>query len=42
MKRTRQYAAIDIAKYIGAMLVVAIHTFPFIDISESLDRKSVV
>lgn len=37
MKRTRQYAAIDIAKYIGAMLVVAIHTFPFIDISESFN-----
>lgn len=35
MKQTRQYGAIDIAKYIGAMLVVAIHTFPFIDFSES-------
>ena len=37
MKSKREYPAIDIAKYIGALLVVAIHTFPFADISESFN-----
>lgn len=35
MNQPRQYAAIDIAKYIGALLVVAIHTCPFADLSAS-------
>lgn len=29
----RQYPAIDIAKYVSALLVLAIHTYPFVDIS---------
>ncbi|WP_242744647.1 hypothetical protein [Allobaculum sp. Allo2] len=37
MKSKCEYPAIDIAKYIGALLVVAIHTFPFADISESFN-----
>ena len=28
------YFAIDIAKYISALLVVCIHTFPLLDVSE--------
>lgn len=34
---TRSYAAVDVAKYVGALLVVAIHTFPFVDFSESFN-----
>lgn len=37
MSTHRQYPALDIAKYIGAMLVVAIHTFPFVDLSPSFN-----
>ena len=37
MKKPRQYPAIDLGKYICAMLVVAIHTFPFVDISPSFN-----
>lgn len=37
LAKLRQYPAVDIAKYIGAMLVVAIHTFPFEDISPSFN-----
>ena len=33
----KKYAAIDIAKYIAALLVVCIHTYPFIDISETFN-----
>ncbi|MBM6678615.1 MULTISPECIES: acyltransferase [Faecalicoccus] len=33
----KQYAAVDIAKYVSALLVVCIHTFPFIDINEMLN-----
>lgn len=35
--KARQYPAIDLAKYICALLVVAIHTFPFEDISPSFN-----
>jgi len=31
----RQYASIDIARYVSALLVVCIHTFPFLEISET-------
>ena len=27
----RQYGAIDIARYVSALLVVAIHVYPFVD-----------
>lgn len=37
MKKARQYAAVDIAKYISALLVVAIHTYPFLEISETFN-----
>lgn len=37
LKKPRQYPAIDVAKYICALLVVAIHTFPFLDISPSFN-----
>ena len=33
----KQLAAIDIAKYVSALLVVCIHTFPFIDINETFN-----
>lgn len=33
----KQYAAIDITKYVSALLVVCIHTYPLIDISETLN-----
>ena len=33
----KKYAAIDIAKYVAALLVVCIHTYPFIDISETFN-----
>ena len=33
----KEYAAIDIARYISALLVVCIHTYPFIDISETFN-----
>jgi serine/alanine racemase len=33
----RQYAAIDIAKYVAALLVVAVHTFPLSGVSEVLN-----
>ena len=33
----RQYSAIDIARYISALLVVCIHTFPFLEISETFN-----
>lgn len=35
--KKRQYAAIDIARYISALLVVAIHVYPFYDISETFN-----
>lgn len=35
MKEKKTYDAIDIAKLISALLVVSIHTFPFIDINEN-------
>ncbi len=37
LKGLRQYPAVDIAKYVGALLVVAIHTFPFADLSPSFN-----
>lgn len=37
MRRTKEYAAIDIARYVSALLVVAIHVFPFVDISETFN-----
>lgn len=33
----KQYAAIDIAKYISAILVVCIHTYPFFELSETFN-----
>ncbi len=33
----KKYAAIDIAKYISALLVVCIHTYPFFEVSETLN-----
>ena len=38
----KQYAAVDIAKYVSALLVVCIHTFPFIDINEMLNTLFVL
>lgn len=35
MKEKKTYDAIDIAKLISALLVVSIHTFPFLDINEN-------
>ena len=35
MAKYKQYPAVDLGKYICALLVVAIHTYPFIDISPS-------
>lgn len=35
--RRRQYSAIDIARYVSALLVVAIHVYPFVDISETFN-----
>lgn len=32
-----QYAAIDIARYVSALLVVAIHVYPFADLSETFN-----
>lgn len=37
MKVKRKYAAIDIAKYVSALLVVCIHTYPFYEISETFN-----
>ena len=36
----RQYASIDIARYVSALLVVCIHTFPFLEIIVFLHGKS--
>ena len=33
----KQLAAIDIAKYVSALLVVCIHTFPFIELNETFN-----
>ena len=33
----KQYAAIDIAKYVSALLVVCIHTYPLLEVSETLN-----
>ncbi|MBP3853157.1 MAG: acyltransferase family protein [Erysipelotrichaceae bacterium] len=33
----KQYAAIDIAKYISAILVVCIHTYPFYELSQTFN-----
>lgn len=35
--KKRQYAVIDIARYISALLVVCIHTFPFYEISSTFN-----
>lgn len=37
MAKLKQYPAIDVAKYVAAMLVVAIHTFPFVDFSPAFN-----
>ncbi len=37
MVKAKQYAAVDIAKYVSALLVVAIHTYPFLEISETFN-----
>ena len=37
MKVKRKYAAIDIAKYVSALLVVCIHTYPFYEISKTFN-----
>lgn len=37
MRKKKKYAAIDIAKYISALLVVCIHTYPFYEISETFN-----
>ena len=35
--RGKQYAAIDIARYVSALLVVCIHVYPFAGISETFN-----
>ena len=35
--KKRQYAVIDIARYVSALLVVCIHTFPFLEVSETFN-----
>lgn len=35
--KSKQYGAIDIARYISALLVVCIHVYPFADISETFN-----
>ena len=37
MARKKNYGAIDIAKYVSALLVVCIHTFPFYELSIQLN-----
>lgn len=37
MKIKKKYAAIDIAKYVSALLVVCIHTYPFYELSETFN-----
>lgn len=37
MNTKRQFAAVDIAKYISSILVVCIHVYPFVEISESFN-----
>lgn len=37
MESKKQYGAIDIAKYVSALLVVAIHTYPFWEVSETFN-----
>lgn len=37
MARKKKYGAIDIAKYVSALLVVCIHTFPFYEVSVELN-----
>lgn len=37
MKVKRQYAAIDIAKYVSALLVVCIHVFPFYELNPTFN-----
>lgn len=37
VRRKKEYPAIDIAKYASALLVLAIHTFPFAQISEKFN-----
>lgn len=37
MKVKKKYAAIDVAKYVSALLVVCIHTYPFFELSELLN-----
>ena len=37
MMGKKKYGAIDIAKYVSALLVVCIHTFPFYEVSVRLN-----
>lgn len=37
MAKKRQYAAIDIAKYVASLLVVCVHTYPLLGVSEVLN-----
>lgn len=37
MSNKKQFAAIDIAKYVSALLVVCIHTYPFYEISKTFN-----
>ena len=37
MKTEKQYAVIDIAKYVSALLVVCVHTFPFLEMNETFN-----
>lgn len=37
MKTKKQYAVIDIAKYVSALLVVCVHTFPFLEMNETFN-----
>lgn len=37
MVKAKQYAAVDIARYVSALLVVAVHTYPFLEISEEFN-----
>ena len=36
-RRKRRYGAIDIAKYVSALLVVCIHTYPFYEVSQTFN-----
>lgn len=37
MKKKKKYGAVDVAKYVSALLVVCIHTYPFYEVSPVLN-----